>query len=302
MAESHGPVSLDNPVGSARIAPDHEITALRRCGTRRKLPIADDYPAAAIHDRALRAFSHHLVGTPAEHSALVDDAVDDVLAAVARGRPIALRGPSDLVPVAYALHRRILGAERPFIVCDPRRCESDGSVRVPPSRQTGLRAREAASGGSLCLHARRLPRDFDRLRDCLRHTVPGTTVFVCLYADDRIRDLIARPLEVPPLAARASESDDLLQVALDEAAAALGAARRDVPPRLRHGILERIRSFAELEKTALRLVAIASAPNLSQAAKQLRMAPVSLTHWLSRRPWLGEILRDLEAHRELTNT
>ena len=251
----------------------------------------------AVRDRELRVFCRRLLGSSEARSVQVEDAVDGVLTAVARGMPIALRGASDLVPVAYALHRRILGADRPFVVCDPRRREGEGSVRAPPSRRTVALAVEAAMDGSICLRSRRLPADFDRLRESVRDAAPFPTVFVCLHGDDRVRDLLCRPLEIPPLAARASESHRLLQEALDEAATALGTGRLRLPHQARQGVLERVASFAELEKTALRIVALASARNPSRAAVRLRIAPVSLTRWLHRRPWLMAVLRELKAYR-----
>jgi len=254
-------------------------------------------PGIAARDRELRVFCRRLLGSSEARSVQVDDAVDTVLSAVARGLPIALRGTSDLVPVAYALHRRILGANRPFIVCDPRRRESAGSVRTPPSRRTVALALEAAMDGSICLRSRRLPADFERLCESVRNAAPFPTVFVCLYGDDRVRDLLCRPLEIPPLAARASESHRLLQEALDEAAAALGTERLRIPRQARQDVLEGVASFAELEKTALRIVALASARNPSQAAVCLRMAPASLKRWLHRRPWLMAALRELSAYR-----
>ena len=251
-----------------------------------------------IRDRELRAFCRRLLGWSEARATVVDDAVNGLLTAVARGMPIALRGASDLVPVAYVLHRRILGAERPFVVCDPRRRDGEGSVRAPPNRRTGTLALEAAMDGSLCLRSGRLPADFDRLRQSLREDVPAATIFICLQGDDRVLDLLCRPLEIPPLSARRSESDRLLQESLDEAATELGTASLRIPRRLRQGVLERVASFAELEKTALRVVALATVRNLSQAAERLGMAQVSLTRWLCRRPWLMTILSDLEECRD----
>ena len=63
---------------------------------------------------------------------------------------------------------------------------------------------------------------------------------------------------------------------------------------MRQSVFEQVASFAELEKTALRLVALASARNPTQAALQLQMAPVSLIRWLRRRSWPMTIRRDLE--------
>jgi len=42
-------------------------------------------------------------------------------------------------------------------------------------------------------------------------------------------------------------------------------------------------SLPEIEKAALRLVALRVAPNLSNAATRLGMAPVSLSRWIGRR-------------------
>jgi hypothetical protein len=297
--------SLETRADPSSIPLHGEVVAVRAGGALRPSGVPDaglaegnPNQSIAALDRDLRAFCRRLLGPSGARSALVDDAVDGLLVAVARGLPIALRGATDLVPVAYALHRRILGADRPFVVCDPRRREGRGSARMPPSRRTVARALEVARDGSICLRSRRLPTDFDLLRESLRHAVPATTIFVCLHGEDRVRDLVCRPLEVCSLTARASESDDLLQEALEEAAAALGAARLHIPRRLRQGALDGVASFAALAKTALRLTALASARNPSQAAAQLGMAPVSLMRWLHRRPGLVAIVRELKVDRD----
>ena len=84
---------------------------------------------------------------------------------------------------------------------------------------------------------------------------------------------------------------------MDEAATALGTKRIRIPRPARQGILEGVASFAELEKTTLRIVALASTPNPSQAAERLGMALVSLTRWLHRRPVLMAVLDELKADR-----
>jgi hypothetical protein len=287
--------------GSSGIPLHNDATAARERGALRLSGgpltcVTEGTEGIAVRDRELRVFCRRLLGSSEARSVQVDDAVDGVISAVARGLPIALRGTSDLVPVAYALHRRILGANRPFIVCDPRRYEGEGSVCAPPNRRTVALALEAAVDGSICLRSRRLPADFDRLCQSVRDAVPFPTVFVCLHSDDRLRDLLCRPLEIPPLAARAAESHRLFQEALDEAATALGTKRLQLPRQARQGVLERVASFAELEKTALRIVALATARNPSQAAERLRMAPVSLKRWLHRRPWLVAVLDELAYH------
>jgi hypothetical protein len=157
--------------------------------------------------------------------------------------------------------------------------------------------RASVMDGSICLRSRRLPADFDRLRKSGPDAAPFPTVFICLHRDDRVRDLLCRPLEIPPLATRAAESHRLLQEAMGEAVTALGTARVWIPRQVRQGILEGIASFAELEKTALRVVALASTPNPTQAAARLGIALVSLMRWLHRRPVLMAVLDKLKADR-----
>ncbi len=288
--------------GSSGIPLHNDTAAERERGALRpsEVPLAcltEGTEGNAVRDRELRVFCRRLLGSSEAQSVQVDDAVKGVISAIARRMPIALRGTSDLIPVAYALHRRIVGTDRPFVVCDPRRREVEGSVRAPPNRRTVALALESAMDGSICLRSRRLPTDFDRLRESVRDAAPFPTVFVCLHGDDRVRDLVCHPLEVPPLAARASEFHGLLQEALDEAATALGTGHLRLPRQAQQGAMKRVASFAELEKTALRIVALATAPNPSQAAVRLGMAPVSLKRWLHHRPWLRVLLHELKAYR-----
>jgi hypothetical protein len=302
VVETRDPSSPERPAGSSGNSLHNDAVAARENGALRpsEVPLTrhtEGTEDIAARDRELRDFCRRLLGLPEARSVQIDDAVEGVIRAVSRGLPIALRGSSDLVPVAYALHRRIVGEDRPFVVCDPRRREVEGSVRAPPNRRTVALAVEAAVDGSICLRSRRLPADFDRLCESVRDAAPFPTVFICLHGDDRLRDLLCRPLEIPPLAARASESYRLLQEALDEAAAALGMARLRIPRQARQGVLEGVASFAELEKTALRIVALASTRNPSQAAVCLGIAPVSLMRWLHRRPWILAVLDELQAYR-----
>lgn len=293
MVETHNRSSPEAPISPSGITrPDEMVIALRIRSACRPFPISRALSASGeaddllVRDRALRELCCRLLGWSAARAGQIDDVMDILLVAVARGTPIALRGGSDLVPVAYALHRKLLGADRPFVVCDPRRREGEGSVRCPPNRRTGLLALDAAMDGSLCLHSRRLPADFDLLTPRLRGGLP-TTTFVCLHDDDRVRDLLCRPIEIPSLAERAPELDRLLDESLDDAAETLGLPRARLSRRVRRIVLDHVASFADLEKTALRVVALVSAPNVTQAALRLRMAPVSLIRWLRRRSWVA---------------
>jgi hypothetical protein len=275
----------------------NDIVSVREKATERHCQLPDgcvipSAPGVAMYrERELRAFCGRLVGWADELTDIVDEVMDTLLNAIARRSPIALRGASDLVPTAHALHRRLLGSERPFVVCDPRRREGDGSVRSPPNRRTGLLALDAATGGSVCIRANRLPRDFDALVTRLRQENSTAMLFVCLNGNDPLRDLLYPPIEIPSLAQRVPDRERLLDEFLMEAAAVLGVDTVQLAERMRSSVLRNVASLADLEKTALRLVALASSQNMSQAAARLHMAPVSLSRWVSRRwspAWLSD--------------
>jgi hypothetical protein len=246
--------------------------------------IAEDAgpPAPCAWD--LREFCCRLFGWSEDHAGLVDDVMWTLLDAVARRTAIGLQGESDLISIAHSLHCRLVGAARPFIVCDPRRRDSDGSVRSPASRRRGLPALAAAVDGSVCLRSNRRPDDLDLLAMSF-HDSTAAALFVCLHSHDRITSLLCRPLRVPPLAQRLPELPRLLDDYLDEAARALGVDRVRLPGPLQQSVLHHVRSLSDLEKAALRLVAVMSSGNLYRAARQLHMAPVSLIRWLTRRGW-----------------
>jgi hypothetical protein len=124
VAETRDPSSPEKRAGSSGIPLHNDAVAADKRSALRpsEVPLTcltEGTEGIAVRDRELRVFCRRLLGSSEVRSVQVDDAVDGVIAAVARGLPIALRGTSDLVPVAYALHRRILGADRPFVVCDP---------------------------------------------------------------------------------------------------------------------------------------------------------------------------------------
>jgi len=272
---------IRNDVFAIRTQFTDVIRPLTASGHWPDAPIID--VAVARRERELRGYFCRLFGWDDAASGLVDAAVRTLLTAGAHGAAVALRGESDPVPIAYALHRRLLGPERPFIACDPRRHDSPGSVRSPPNRRRGMDALKEAAGGSVCISARRLPKDFDAMAAALRGFGAGVQVFLCLSGTDRIRDLLGRPIEIPSLSRRAADLDRLVTEYLADAAQALGVAGVRLSGCAPNAIAQGIATFAELEKILLRLVAIRSTTSVSQAARRLRIATVSLSRWLHRR-------------------
>jgi hypothetical protein len=233
---------------------------------------------------ALREFCGRMLGWECD-PAVIDHALRAIRLAMTRRTALVLRGSGDLVPVAHALHRRTMGAEAPFIVCDRRRRSAAGSVRAPENHESGVSAFEAASGGSLCVRSSRLPRDFSLLLERLREPEPSVQLVVCLDRDDRGALLAGPvPIDVPSLRCRMRDVPRLVDAFAADAIAALGApagclTREELAWVARHSAM----SLADIEKATLRLVARKVTGSLGQAAALLGMAPVSLARWLERR-------------------
>src|SRR5437762_4055420 len=115
----------------------------------------------ACDEAALRAFLARILGY--DRTQAIEQALRSIDLGVTRRATLVLLGDTDMVPLALALHRRTLGAERPFIVSDPRRANMPATARAPTSYTSGVAAVQAARGGSLCVRHHRLPIDFERM-------------------------------------------------------------------------------------------------------------------------------------------
>ena len=232
---------------------------------------------------ALRGFCARMLGWGDECRVAVDRALRSIRLSLTHRAPLLLRCDSDPVPIAHALHRRVLGADRPFVVCDPRRRDGKESVRSAGNHRTGAAAAQAAIGGSLCVRARRLPRDFPALLARLRELGADVQLIVCLDREDE-PSFLSEPIEVPSLSMRAQDLPRIIDEYAQDAIAALGAPATSFHPDDHRWVLEHAAaSLPEIEKTTLRRVALRSSANLSRAAARLGMAPVSLSRWLGRR-------------------
>jgi hypothetical protein len=232
----------------------------------------------------LRGFLARLLGWRGDRTEVVDHALRSIRMAATRRVALVLRGDGDLVPFARAIHRRALGADRPFIVCDPRRRQSRATVRSAENYETGLPAFAAATGGSLCVRSLRLPRDFSGVITALRDPNSQVQLVVCAQASEDCEPYLAVPITVPPLASRADELDRVITEYAEDAIAELGTPRTGFLSADREWVrTHSASSLPDIEKATLRLVAIRESRNLSSAAARLGMAPVSLSRWIGRR-------------------
>jgi Inner membrane component of T3SS, cytoplasmic domain len=231
---------------------------------------------------ALRGFLARLLGWDDDHSETVDLAVRSVRMAATQRAALVLCGDGDLVPIARGLHRYSLGDERPFVLCDPRRRPTTENA-VLENYPSGLRALQAAAGGSMCVWLKRLPRDFAELTTALRDPAVRVQLIACGQRPSDRKELVSAPIEIPSLSTRADEIDRIIDEYASDAARALRCA-----PSFTAVDRDWVRSYSattlpEIEKGTLRLVALREAGNVARAAALLGMAHASLGEWIGRR-------------------
>jgi DNA-binding transcriptional regulator YiaG len=230
----------------------------------------------------------------------VDLAVRSLKLAAEHQAALVLCGEGDLVPIAWALHRRTLGADKPFILCDPRR-GTRASARSPTSHASGVAACKAAVGGSLCVRAQRLPQDSVALAGWLRAS--DDVMFIVCTEHDFTIPLPVRPasINVLSLACRGMDLNRIVAEYAADAIAALGVPASSFTAADRSWVRRHAAtSFDEIEKATMRLVAIRTLPNLSQAAARLGMTPMSLKRWAGRRKLPPPPAQPLPARWEVT--
>lgn len=239
---------------------------------------------------ALREFCARILGWGSDRVQAVERALRAIRLAAAWRSTLILQGEEDLVPLAYSLHRRVLGAAAPFVICDHRRADLPATVRSPANQAGSMAAFEAAAGGSLCLRGRHLPHDLPEFLRLLDEPDPRVQLIVCMSKDGH-GGFLARfpvnpmPIELPPLEIREVELSRIIQEYANDAIVELSASpacfsEDDCEWVMKHGV----ESLSEIEKATLRLVAVNMTGSVHRAARKLHMAGVSLSRWFGRRP------------------
>ena len=231
----------------------------------------------------LRGYLGRLLGWT--NTSAIDHALRSIEFATEHRSQLVLCGQGDLVPLAYGVHRRTLGADTPFIVCDPRRGNTPATVRSPANDVDVAAAFHAVAGAWSCTRRRRPPHELSspvaRLRD------NNNVQYICL--DESSLQWLVRPgpIEIPALTQRAGELPRVVDEYVFDALVELAPTSHTLvlSERDRQWLIDQAArmSLADLEKATLRLVALRSSTNLSQAAARLGMATVSLQRWMGRR-------------------
>lgn len=233
---------------------------------------------------ALRGYLSRLLGWRAAQRHAVEHALR-LLRFTAAGRAsLVLCGPEDLVPIAQELHRRALGPERPFVLCDPRRRRAAGTVRAAANLARALPAIAAAAGGSICVLREHLPRDFPEALEILRRPGAHVQLIVCARRPVKSDLYLNDAVLVPPLATRAKELGRIIAEYADDAIARLGAPPGSLTTRDRAWIRRHAASsLAEVEKATLRAIAVRTSGSVTEAAARLGMSRAALASWLRRK-------------------
>ena len=231
---------------------------------------------------ALRSFCTRILGWGAEHMTIVDRALRSIQMSGTRRAPLVLCGKGDLVPIAHALHRRTLGPDRPFVLCDPRRHNGKESVRSTANYRTSAVAAKMAIGGSLCVRKARLPRNFSTMLAEIREGDAYIQLIVCSSHQNE-NALLTTPVHVPSLQERTKDLPRIVDEYALDAVAALNVPPASFTSEDRVWVLKHAaRSLEEIEKATLRLVAIKTSATHAHAAERLGMSTVSLVRWMAR--------------------
>lgn len=198
-----------------------------------------------------------------------------------------LCGEGDLTHVARQIHERTL-SDQPFVVCDPRRAPSVGGGHKPRSIANPMDALAAAAGGTLCLHAQRLPQGFPLVVQRWRGSETRVHLVLCASASDPVLEAVADPLMLVPLYLRWRDRVRIINNVAAEAAIELGVAEIDVSDTDRQIILAAdATTLSELETVTRRLVAIrhwaVGWGGIARAAEKLGIAHATLSEWAERR-------------------
>ena len=249
---------------------------------------------------ALRGFVARLIGFAPERAQAVEDALQAIEIAATYRAALVLCGDGDLVQVARDLHSHARGDERPFVLCEPQRRDGGTGAQLE-SRRTAADAIDAATGGTVCVRARWLPRYLAELVAAVRDA--RIQLVTCGQQPPKLTGLVVAPIQIPALATRTHELDQIIDEYADEARVALQISTplKDAD---RHWVrAHSATSLPEVEKGAWRILALRQTGNIAGAAELLGMGHTSLGEWLHRRR--VPVLRpswhrgaDLKAHRE----
>jgi hypothetical protein len=238
----------------------------------------------------LRKALSRMIGWSAERAEEIDLAMRAIRDATRRRLTLALSG-EDLVPLADELHRLTLTAERPFVLVNPRRrtTESRWNPRWKPMKcaASGRAALQQAAGGTVCVLAKWLPRDWRELKENIRRPECQTQLIVCADSPAQAAALSAWTIEIPPLKMRQRELDRIIDEYAADAAEFLDLDEDWLKPADRAWIRDELPTLPEIQQGTLRLAAKQQAGSMSGGAVRLGLSHVTMHRWFRARDYVG---------------
>jgi len=225
----------------------------------------------AIDEPSLRGFCARVLGY--ERTQAIEHAMRSIRLSATYSAALLLLGDSeaDLESVARGLHRRVIGDDRPFVVCDR---------RLLYESSTAVSAAQAARGGSLYVRRRRLPDDYPAAIALLRDPTAAVQLIICAepWFNSDLFTTLPVPIELPSLETRKSELPRIVDDYTTDATRTLGGGwLSDVD---REWVLEHAAgSLLKIERATLRLAAIRKTGSVTGAARLLGMTASGLNRW-----------------------
>lgn len=247
--------------------------------------VAESARTLAVRDALAR-----MIGWSAGRAESVDLALRMLRLAAARRAIFVLCGEPNLVPLAEELHRLTRTEARPFVLCDPRRQASDDTERFTRCVTDGLTAVAQAFDGTVCIDDRRRPADLVLALEEWRRPACAAQLVILAKNARKAEVYTPAPVVIPPLRSRREELDRIVFEYEWEAVQRLGLDAMELTAVQRSWIRDRCgESLPEIQKAALRLIAIRHTGSITGAAALLRISRVGLGRWLERRRFRPEI-------------
>jgi len=228
---------------------------------------------------SLRSALARMLGWSDSAAEAIDLALRAIRFAAQRRMTLVLCG-ADLVPLAEELHRLTLTAERPFVLCNPRRSTNETTWNRTRCAATGSAALEEAVGGTVCLTARHLPSDLRTLMRGLRRPECQTQLVVCSERTTEAEVFNAAPIVIPPLASRKEEIERIIEEYARDAGEPRGLGQQWLSQAEQTWIRTNMTTLALIQKATTRLAAIRQAGSMTQGAARLGISHVAMLKWL----------------------
>ena len=256
-----------------------ELSAGCEISLGRRVLIAESARSIVLHRYCAR-----LLGQSSQTLHTVDLAMRSLRQSALNRTPLVIEASEDAVSLARAIHHRMV-RESPFVVLDANRPNTLPHHKVTVRRALTVgderEALELAHGGTLCLVHPPSSEYVGRIVDMI-HSRP-VRVFICSRPHSRTSVLGFPLIAIPTLQGRSAELPCVISHSYCEARKMLGGMSDPPSSDVICWITQRSGSMSDIDRCTMRVAALQMSSSVSEAARLLRMAPISLARWIKRR-------------------